>query len=239
MKLLKIYLMAAMCIAVGLAVQGCQGEEPEEAGAETYQQEEQMQQEEQQQQQREQEQMEREGMPGGMGEEQTQITRSDLANAIESYVREQSQDQDGYMMVTDEVTGEQLKLKLDSVHRDRIAQLNENTYFTCADFETPDGKMYDLDIFMTGQSPDDLEFATVTIHKEAGQERYTWEEEQGMWQMAPVGDTPVPQEAQQKIQQLQEQQQEQQMLQQKEGQSEKHEHPGSGDSGASHEHPGG
>lgn len=91
-------------------------------------------------------------------------------------------------MALDEKTGEMLKLKLDRVHRERLSRVGENTYFACADFITPDGKVYDLDVFMEGTDKDNMKFSKFTIHKEAGKERYTWYEEGGLWKQKLVAE---------------------------------------------------
>jgi len=123
--------------------------------------------------------------PGG-GNTPPSLTKDDLADAIEAYVSEQSAESDGYFIVTDDKTGEQLKLKLDRVHRKRLAKVGKDRYFACADFRTDAGKIYDLDVFMTGTSKDNLTFAEFSVHKVAGKERYTWQEKDGVWTKVPV-----------------------------------------------------
>ena len=91
-------------------------------------------------------------------------------------------------MVFDEKAGEELKLTLDKVHRKRLSKVGWNQYFACADFKTPDGKIYDLDVFMRGTNKDNLTFSKFSIHKEAGKERYTWYEKGGIWKKKAVGE---------------------------------------------------
>jgi len=109
------------------------------------------------------------------------LTKDELADAIEVYVKKESTVQDGYFLAFDEKADEQLKLTLDKVHRKRLSKVGEDLYFACADFMTPEGKVYDLDVFMRGTNKDNLSFSEFTIHKEAGKERYTWYEEGGVW----------------------------------------------------------
>jgi len=113
------------------------------------------------------------------------IDKDNLAVAIEQFVEQDAALKGGYFLVVDDKTGEVLKLKLDLVHKERLASLGDNTYFACADFKTPKGKTYDLDIFMKGKDLDDLKVTEIMIHKEKGKERYTWEESEGVWKRVP------------------------------------------------------
>lgn len=116
------------------------------------------------------------------------LTKDELADAIEAYVSEQSAKTDGYFIVEDDKTGDQLKLKLDKVHRKRLANVGKDKYFACADFTTDAGKVYDLDVFMTGTTKDNLTFSEFSVHKVAGKERYTWHEIGGVWTKKPIGE---------------------------------------------------
>ncbi len=107
------------------------------------------------------------------------VTKDNLATAIENYVTATSSE--GMYRIKDEKTGQTLNLKLVKVHKDRLSALGEDTYFACADFETADGKAYDLDFFMQGKTADDLTFTESTIHKDQGVARYGWIEEEGVW----------------------------------------------------------
>ncbi|MHC4114332.1 MAG: hypothetical protein ACYSSL_03285 [Planctomycetota bacterium] len=117
------------------------------------------------------------------------LTRDELADAIESYVAQEAASHGGYFTVFDETVGKELKLKLDKVHRQRLSRVGEDLYFSCADFKTDGGKIYDLDVFMQGSEKADLTFTEFMIHKEACRERYTWYEEGGIWKRKPVGTT--------------------------------------------------
>lgn len=120
----------------------------------------------------------------------TTIDKEGLADAVESYVRKEAVKQGGYFVALDEKTGKKLKLTLDKVHRKRLSKVGKDLYFACADFKTPVGKVYDLDVFMTGKNKNNLTFSEFTIHKEAGKERYTWFEEEGIWKKKDL-DKPV------------------------------------------------
>ena len=109
------------------------------------------------------------------------ITMEELAAAIEDYVNREAASSGGYFVVRDPEADTDLKLKLELVHKDRLSRISENVYFACADFKTPEGKIYDLDVFMEGTAKDNLKTTEVTVHKEEGEARYTWHEESGIW----------------------------------------------------------
>jgi hypothetical protein len=114
------------------------------------------------------------------------ISKDDLADAIERYVKHESALKGGFFLVYDKVTGRTLQFTLEGVHRERLAHVGEGTYFACVDFKTPEGKVYDLDIFMKGPSKDKLEVTEISIHKEGGKERYRWAERDGVWSKVPA-----------------------------------------------------
>jgi hypothetical protein len=122
-------------------------------------------------------------------QKQAAITKDELADAVEAYVRKESASHGGYFIAFDEKAGKELKLTLDKVHRKRLSKVGDGRYFACADFKTPEGKIYDLDVFMTGSDKDYLAFSKFMVHKEAGKERYTWYEERGIWKTKQVGTT--------------------------------------------------
>lgn len=113
------------------------------------------------------------------------LTLDELADAMEEWVASESE-ATGYMEVDDPVTGETLQLTLDHVHRERLARTDEQTYFSCADFQAADGTLYDIDIFMEGPNAESLQATEVSVHKVDGEPRYTWYEEDGIWKKQPV-----------------------------------------------------
>jgi hypothetical protein len=115
-----------------------------------------------------------------------ELTKDQLADAVEKYVADKAAQSEGVFVVVDAKTGETLELVLDKVHRARLSKVADDKYFACADFTTKDGKVYDLDVFMEGDDKDSLEFSEFSVHKEAGAERYTWYEEGGVWKKKDV-----------------------------------------------------
>ncbi len=119
-------------------------------------------------------------------EKKAGLTKDQLADAIEAYINGQAAANEGYFPIMDEKTGQQLQMTLVKVHRERLAKVGEDQYFACVDFQTPEGKLYDVDFFMKGPDKDNLTFSEFMIHKENGKERYTWYEEDGIWKTKPV-----------------------------------------------------
>ena len=121
------------------------------------------------------------------------VTIAELAEAIEGYVNDEIELKGGCFLVYDGENEEPLALQLKKIHKDKLAKIEDRVYFACADFETPEGKVYDLDIFMEGASKGELKVTEITVHKESGERRYTWHEEDGIWKKKyPAGKEPKP-----------------------------------------------
>ena len=108
------------------------------------------------------------------------ITYQNLALAIESFV-EADINLRGAFLVIDPMTNEVLKLDLEKVHKERLSHIGDDVYFACADFNADNGKVYDLDIFLQGKNTDNLTVTEISVHKEDGEARYSWVEEDGIW----------------------------------------------------------
>lgn len=113
------------------------------------------------------------------------VTKEELAVVITDYVDKDAQLKGGYFLVYDTVAGKALALSLLKVHKERLSKVGKETYFACADFETPEGKVYDLDVFMKGPNKDKLAVTQITVHKEDGEARYTWYKDGKIWKMRP------------------------------------------------------
>ncbi len=109
------------------------------------------------------------------------VSKEELAKSIVNYVKKDAKLKGGYFLVYDKKNKEALILELVLVHKDRLSKIAKDIYFACADFKTLKGKIYDLDVFMKGTEKGNLEVTEVSIHKEAGNPRYTWYEEGGIW----------------------------------------------------------
>jgi len=108
------------------------------------------------------------------------VTTEMMAEAIKGYIDNDTALKGGYFFVHDAKTNAPLTLKLDKVHRDKLAKVSEKLYFACTDFKATNGKTYDLDFFMEA-TDSGLEVSEVMIHKESGNPRYRWVEEGGVW----------------------------------------------------------
>ena len=76
-------------------------------------------------------------------------------------------------------------LKLDKVHRERLARTDETTYFACTDFKSSDNHTVDVDFFMKDDGQK-LVLSDATLHKVDGKARYNWQEKDGYWVRVPV-----------------------------------------------------
>lgn len=129
--------------------------------------------------------------PTGQGSD---LTKEQLADAVEAYIQKQAAAHGGAFPIMDEKAGQDLHLTLVRVHRERLAKVGPDHYFACVDFKSPEGKVYDVDFFMKGAAKDNLAFSEFMIHKEDGKERYTWYQENGIWKRKPVGEAGQPAE---------------------------------------------
>ncbi len=112
-----------------------------------------------------------------------QLTIEEFADAAEQYIKRKSQANEGYFPVKDKMQGKTLKLKLQKIHRKRLAHLGNDEYFVCANFEGQDGKTYDIDIFMKGTNKNNLEATRKpTVHKINGDARFSYyKNDKGIW----------------------------------------------------------
>jgi len=125
--------------------------------------------------------------------EREPVTKERLADAITNYVTQDMRLKGNYFLFYDAKKDEVLTLKLDHVHRERVAQTADNRYFVCADFRhvqpgqkqeamrSEEGKLYDLDFWMKRGDDGKLHVTEITLHKESGEPRYTWHQEDGTW----------------------------------------------------------
>ena len=104
----------------------------------------------------------------------------DVATFIENHIAAATKDSGGLMTVHDTKFETNHKLRLDKIHRERLAQTAEATYFVCADFKDASGKVFDLD-FWVKQGEHGLVVAETMIHKEDGEPRYTWQQDGDVW----------------------------------------------------------
>ena len=108
------------------------------------------------------------------------LTISQLAESIEKYIQRDVKLKGGFF-IFDLKNDEILNLTLSKIHKERLSNLGDDTYFACADFLASNGKIYDLDVFMTGKSQDNLIVTEINVHKESDVARYGWEKQGEIW----------------------------------------------------------
>ena len=109
----------------------------------------------------------------------------ELEKAITTEITTEQNKNGGWYKMEDPKTNQTLSMKLDHVHRERLAKLDAKTYFACPDFKTDDGHMVDVDFFMKDDG-EKLVMSDATIHKIDGKPRYNWKEKDGYWERVPV-----------------------------------------------------
>ena len=77
------------------------------------------------------------------------LTIAQLAESIEKYIQQDVVLKGGFF-VFDIKNDEVLNLTLSKIHKERLSNIGDDTYFACADFQASNGNIYDLDIFMMG-----------------------------------------------------------------------------------------
>ena len=117
--------------------------------------------------------------------ERPPVTIESVATYLEAYVASKAAETDGWYRIEDEKAGTTLRLKLDHIHRERLAKTAERTWFVCADFTTPEGRLYDLD-FWVRDTYHGLAVSESMVHKEEGKPRYSWIENEGVWSRKPL-----------------------------------------------------
>lgn len=103
-----------------------------------------------------------------------------MALAITEYVENDTKLKGGFFLVFDAASSQPLQLTLAKVHKERLAQVGDNLYFACSDFNEKGGRLFDLDFFMMAEDGK-LKVTEVMIHKEDGKPRYSWVEDEGIW----------------------------------------------------------
>ncbi len=129
------------------------------------------------------------GMGRGMRSQSSspRFTINDVAQAIREHVRFGERLNNGYYVVLDKQTNTPLLLKLEKIHTDRLARLENGQFFACVDMKEKSGTMYDIDFFLAPMNGK-LAITDVFVHKVNGKPRYRWVEEKGVWKRVEVTD---------------------------------------------------
>ena len=112
---------------------------------------------------------------GGM-----EMSLDELEAGITAFIQEDAKLKGGKFLVYDTTDRKPLVLALVKVHKDKLASLGGGVYFACTDMKAEDGTIYDLDFFMR-KDAEGVDATEVAVHKKAGQPRYGWKEDKGIW----------------------------------------------------------
>jgi hypothetical protein len=116
--------------------------------------------------------------------EAKQVSTADISAGITKNIETKSKKStDGKFHTKYE--GQDLALELIKVHDDRLQDLGGGKYFACVDMKGADGKTYDIDFFLTGQTGK-MKVTQTSVHKIDGKPLYNWKEENGKWQKEPA-----------------------------------------------------
>jgi len=107
------------------------------------------------------------------------LTLQELADVVQLLLDEEYKKNGGFVVVRDSIEDVDLNLIMENINSKHLSSHSENLHFVCADFKTEGGENYDLDIFMKGYNKDDLQPASVMVHKKGEEPRYAWSEEGG------------------------------------------------------------
>jgi len=108
-----------------------------------------------------------------------QATMSDVSDGLKRFIRgyaEKSPDKKFHIPYQ----RKDLALDLVKIHDDRFSSLGGDKYFACVDMKGNDGKIYDIDFFMSVK-PGKLSVTETSVHKINGKPLYNWKEEKGVW----------------------------------------------------------
>jgi hypothetical protein len=109
----------------------------------------------------------------------------ELEKAIVADINAKTTKDGGAYKMEDKEANKTWSLKLDHVHKERLARLDAKTYFACTDFKSDDKHTVDVDFFMKDDG-EKLVMTDASIHKIDGQPRYNWKEKDGYWVKVPV-----------------------------------------------------
>lgn len=112
------------------------------------------------------------------------VTVADVERGIRSYIREETNDGEGFFTIeTDSVP---MQLKLVRVHTEYLSVLGPQRYFACVDLVDTHGDVYDVDFFLEGTAQE-MGVTETTVHKLNGKPFYSWKQKKDKtWGKVPV-----------------------------------------------------
>lgn len=73
---------------------------------------------------------------------------AEIEAGIKAYIKEKTNQQDGFFYVQDEE--KELRMKLVRVHTEYLSNLGPKRHFACVDLADVSGDVYDVDFFLSG-----------------------------------------------------------------------------------------
>lgn len=110
----------------------------------------------------------------------SEVTTSLIEEAIKVHIENKARPSDGSYIVYDKEKKKDLALKMKRIHSERLSALKNGIYFACVDFQTKEGKIYDIDFFLK-DTENGLKVTEVNVHKEDGNPRYSWQQSDDFW----------------------------------------------------------
>lgn len=108
-----------------------------------------------------------------------EVTKADISAGIRKHIASETKRASDKKFHAN-YQGKDLAMDLVKVHDDRLSNLGGGKYFACVDMKATDGKIYDIDFFLTGQ-PGSMTVIDTSVHKINGKPLYNWKEENGVW----------------------------------------------------------
>jgi len=108
-------------------------------------------------------------------------TTDDLDKAIRDQIAEKAKASGGKFPAKDDVLNKTWALELVRVHKDKLTQLDDNTYFACVDFKADDSTAVDVDFYLKGDAGK-LKITDTTVHKVNGKARFMYQQKGNFWE---------------------------------------------------------
>jgi hypothetical protein len=115
--------------------------------------------------------------PGGT----KKVSIDTMEKAIDEKIAEKTKADGGVFKLNDDMLHKTWNLERVRVYRDKLARMEDGTYFACVDMKEKGGKdMVDVDFFLKDQDGK-LVFQDLAVHKVNGVPRYNWEKKGDHW----------------------------------------------------------
>jgi len=99
------------------------------------------------------------------------VVTADIQASIKKYTEEQTRLGDGYFTLSFE--DKSLRLKFVRIHTEFLSNLGPRRQFVCVDLVSPEGDVYDVEFFLSGD-PGEMTVTETTVHKINGQPLHVW-----------------------------------------------------------------